>query len=142
LSLGVELEKLGFPASDPFTISLPRLKYVSKNEILGEIVHVDRFGNLITNFQIADPALAKNSRSVAAISFPRKRISISRICRNYAELGPVEPGIMVGSSGYLEIAFFGQSASVRLGIAKGEPFCLMLKAKENTGQSPGSRAGK
>jgi len=142
LSMGATLEKLGFPAPDPFTLSLPHVKYVSKNEILGEIIHVDRFGNLITNVRIAGPGLARNSRNVSAISFPRKRVSISRMCRSYAELGPVEPGIMVGSAGYLEIALFGQSASARLGIAQGEPFCLMLKGRENPNQSAGSRSSR
>lgn len=126
LSLRTEPGELGPLIDEPTPLSLPSPQRVSGNELRGEILYVDRFGNLITNIpaHTVGPSGARPELSV--LSFPQRGISVSRACTSYAELGSGEPGILVGSAGYLEVAVFGASAARNLGIEKGEPFLLTL----------------
>src|SRR5262249_15151235 len=63
----------------------------------GRILKIDRFGNIITNFHTEDfPDLEK--RNFAMVIGPQET---SVLAQNYAECGPGELFVIVGSSGYL-----------------------------------------
>jgi S-adenosylmethionine hydrolase len=127
LSLGAKLSELGSTVEEPVSLSLPQPERVSDSEFQGEIVYVDRFGNLITNIPAGLVSPSGGEPGVSVLSFPKKGISISRVCTSYADLAGGEPGILVGSAGYLEIALFGTSAAADFGIEEGEPFHLTLR---------------
>lgn len=53
LSLGVEPKDVGSPVTDPFTLTSTPPHWV-KQTLVGEIRHIDHFGNVITNITRAD----------------------------------------------------------------------------------------
>lgn len=74
----------------------------------GTVLHVDRFGNLITNFRGAD------ANGAAGVRLGRH--VIRRRARTYAE-GPVgEPVWLVGSADRVEVAVRDASAAENLGV--------------------------
>jgi S-adenosylmethionine hydrolase len=79
----------------------------------GEILHIDRFGNLITNFQIS------NSDSWLAITVAGRRIEPLR--HTFADVDPGQMLIYRGSNGYLEIAVREGNAAVELGVRVSDP---------------------
>jgi S-adenosylmethionine hydrolase len=112
LTLGAAPADLGPLVTDWVRISLPRPR-VSDEEICGEVVIVDPFGNLVTNIPAADVTTAALV-SVAGQPVPRR-------VRTY---GDAEPGALValiGSSDRLEIAVVNGSAAARLGVGVGAP---------------------
>jgi S-adenosylmethionine hydrolase len=88
----------------------------------GAILKVDRFGNIVTNFSVTDfPDLGK--RDFAMVVGPQR---IDLLARTYAERGPGEPFVIVGSAGYYEISIAQDSAAKLLGCAAGAPLELSL----------------
>ncbi len=84
----------------------------------GAILHIDHFGNMVTNFRPGDvPGLAEG-RPFEMAAGPYQ---IAHIARSYAECPPGEPFLIVGSSGYLEISVNQASAARTLGFAAGAP---------------------
>jgi S-adenosylmethionine hydrolase len=80
-------------------------------EIRGRIVHVDRFGNLISNVPsdwLPDPP-------VVAVGSHR----LEEISRSFAAVARGEPVLIRGSGGTLEICVRGGSAAEMLGVGRG-----------------------
>jgi S-adenosylmethionine hydrolase len=78
----------------------------------GEILKVDRFGNVITNFLADDfPALEELTVGQA---------KARRLVRNYAEAPEGELVVIAGSSGYLEVSLNQGSAAEKIGCRAGD----------------------
>jgi S-adenosylmethionine hydrolase len=110
LSLGVAPVDLGPAVSDWTHLSLPQSRF-NTNGILGEVVIVDRFGNLLTNITVNEIP------SQAAVQIDG-RIGAKPV-KTY---GDAEPGTLValiGSAGRLEIAVVNGSAADRLCLGLG-----------------------
>jgi hypothetical protein len=75
--------------------------------IVGVVVAIDHFGNAITNLM---PLRATR------VHVGGKTL---RLVRAYGHLDAGEPGGLIGSAGYLEIAVGEGSAAKQLGITKG-----------------------
>ncbi len=78
----------------------------------GVILHVDRFGNLVTNVHGAD------SPKIIVADWHAGRSS--RRVDTYGEAGPEEVVILEGSSGYLELAVNCGSAADATGLERGD----------------------
>jgi len=118
LSLGVPLEKLGPVVSDRIqTASPPRLG--KEDRVEGEIIHVDRFGNLIADIEIPSNV---GLESDLEVSVGGRRVLVGP--RTYDEAPPGEPFAMRGSSGHLEVAVREGSALEVLGQGVGTPVCV------------------
>jgi hypothetical protein len=88
--------------------------------ITGRIVHIDRFGNLITNIAAA---LLRSSAAPAADRAATVRLAgqaIVGLQRTYADGQAGRPLALVGSRGYLEIAVTGGSAQRYFGAGRGD----------------------
>ena len=84
----------------------------------GEVLHIDRFGNIVTSFSRAD--LSRMNWKLGheiSLSLNRRRVS-ARFVRTYSDLGVNEFGILVGSHGFLEVACRQQSAARRIGARR------------------------
>jgi hypothetical protein len=103
LSLGVDEKEFGKSAKECMKLMIPEPKS-SKRFLSGEIIHVDNFGNLITNIQAQ---LLQNKEITMILAGKRK---IKRIARSYFDIPSGEVGALVGSSGFLEIASNQKSA--------------------------------
>lgn len=88
----------------------------------GAILKADRFGNLITNFQIDEFAGIKTRPFELRAGTAR----IRRLALNYAETEIGELFVIAGSSGYVEIAANQASAEERLGCNAGAAIELEL----------------
>ena len=86
--------------------------------LVGEIVYVDVFGNLITNLSLRH---VKEVREVTKRPNPLIRIgghSIDGLVRCYAEGDPHAPRALINSDGQLEIFCKETSASARLNLTR------------------------
>src|SRR5262245_20499554 len=113
LATGLPLAELGRPLSSLVRLDVP-LARATEAGTEGEVLRVDRFGNLITNIDAAMIATLRDQTSV--------RIGthlIPRIVSTYADVSAGELCALVGSSDRLEIAVNGGSAAATLGLGRG-----------------------
>ncbi|MCZ6691024.1 MAG: SAM-dependent chlorinase/fluorinase [Planctomycetota bacterium] len=82
-------------------------------QVLGEVIRIDRFGNLITNLRPGD--LPASSRQVFRVG----RKTIRGISRSYEEGASGEPLAILGSEGFIEIAVRDGSAMNALRVRRG-----------------------
>src|SRR5438270_3960130 len=115
LAKGVELSALGRPAGSIHRLDLPH-PIVTPDALAGEVLRVDRFGNLITNIdRKAFEKLAQDG-SVDIRVGPHQ---VSRIVSTYADVAPGEICALFGSTDHLEIAANGCSAAGELAVDRG-----------------------
>jgi hypothetical protein len=110
LARGISIESLGPRVVDFVRSPLPK-PYVQGGKLVGIALHIDKFGNVITNLRRAD--LGPNFAIKIA------DISIERLCANFSEAEAGELFVLEGSTGYIEIALNQGSAASRLNIKRG-----------------------
>ncbi|NRA01876.1 MAG: SAM-dependent chlorinase/fluorinase [Myxococcales bacterium] len=113
LAAGGRLEEVG-PALSPMSLvpsPWPRAERVGRS-LRGEVVHVDRFGNLITNIR-PDPADAPGGGRVTVGE------QVLPLVRSYSDAADGALVALVGSAGLLEVACNRGSASERLSASRG-----------------------
>lgn len=114
LSLGVPLEELGEALAEIVTFSVPQPEIGEDGTLRGHIIHVDRFGNLITD--VKQQAARLSQETIIEVRGHR----IVGLRRTYAEAAKGEILALIGSSGHLEIAMRGGSAMRTLGMKVGD----------------------
>jgi len=112
VTLGVDINEFGTPATECLRLLIPEPK-VTGNTLTGEVIHIDGFGNLITNIG----ADLLHGKSVASVTIGRKRIG--RISRSYFDISTGQAGALIDSSGFLEIAMNQGNAQRDLGAKIG-----------------------
>jgi S-adenosyl-L-methionine hydrolase (adenosine-forming) len=115
LAKGIALVSLGRSIADFQTIDLPQ-PMVAAREITGEVVRVDRFGNLITNI---DRRTLEHLSGGGTIAISIGGRDIARIVAAYAEAPAGELCALFGSTDHLEIAVNAGDAAQSLGLARG-----------------------
>jgi len=117
LAKGGEMMSLGRKLSEWVRIPFPEVTHTEAG-LEGQVLHVDRFGNGVTNIP------EKELRKIGEIS--SLRVSVEglphdlRIRRTYAEVPLGSALALVGSSGFLEIAVNGGDASKLLHLEPGK----------------------
>jgi S-adenosylmethionine hydrolase len=115
LSRGVKKEKFGRLISDYITLHLPTPR-VEEDGVKGEVLHIDRFGNAITNIRGRD--LEPLMRKAPALRVVADRWEMD-MRRFYSDAGDNKPHALINSSGYLEIFIYKGSAAAELGLEVG-----------------------
>jgi S-adenosylmethionine hydrolase len=113
LSKGVSPSRMGPTYKKTVTYGLPLPERVNDNLFRAEVIHVDRFGNLITNIDGCAPIL----REGMVIRIRGREIR--GISRSYDAVRKGHLLAIRGSSGYLEISVNGGNASRKLGARRG-----------------------
>ncbi len=127
LSKGVVPAEFGPEISDYVRLPLRKVERVGENNLRGEVMKIDKFGNLITNIGELDaPALFGQQAGKVSVLVAGE--TIARICKSYAEGGDDELFAIIGSSGYLEIAARQASAAEKLGAVVGTPVGVVQDA--------------
>jgi S-adenosylmethionine hydrolase len=90
---------------------------VDASGLHGEVVHVDRFGNAITNLR-RDALGEPDSLRVCRVHV--KGATISTFVRTYGEAECGVPVCLIGSGGHLEIAVNWGRAAQLLGLFPGD----------------------
>ena len=112
LAAGASLESLGRPCDDPLIRRTPEAHRLPDGGVRGEVIAVDRFGNLVTNLI----ARREGGVEVAGRHVP--------LARTYADAPPGALLALTGSSGLVEIALRDGSAARELGVVRGAPVIL------------------
>ncbi len=128
LARDIPLAKLGQPLTEIVNFPLPRPQVRPDGIIAGQVIHVDRFGNLITSIMSRDlvdhPLLRDYLIEV-------RGQTIRGIASNYAARVPGKLLVLIGSSDHLEIAVSGGSASQTLEAKAGDEVLLKAEGHEN-----------
>lgn len=139
LAQGVPLHKLGPPLTELITWPLPSPKRPSEDSLIGHVLHIDHFGNCITDLKLrpeGEALVLTNlpGQGAPPLTIPRHEarikvgnITLKGISHTYADGFPGGPLALVGSSGHLEIAVVGGSAAQTLDLAVGDPVIVELK---------------
>jgi S-adenosylmethionine hydrolase len=89
-----------------------------KGVLVGEVLHVDGFGNIITNINEKEVA---QSRVKGAVSVELSSYKLKlKFCEAYGETKPREPLALIGSHGFLEIALNQGNAAKRFKTKAGD----------------------
>jgi len=94
-------------------------KVTQRNGVLvGEVLHVDGFGNIITNINEKEVTQSRVKDAVS-IELPSCKLKL-KLCEAYGETEPREPLALIGSHGFLEIAINQGNAAKRLKTKAGD----------------------
>jgi len=116
LTLGVGLGALGPEVDDPVRLEAGRAQ-VSDRRVVGAVIHVDRFGNLVTNISRSH-LLAVGGNGLEDLCVRVDETEIEGVRRTYTEVDVGELLAVIGSSGLLEISANRESAADVLGVGR------------------------
>lgn len=98
LDKGLTAKEVGPEITDPATPTYAKIKRTGET-LRGEVLHIDGFGNIITNINQKEVATQRSLK----INLPKETLHIGFV-QTYAEAKPKEPLALIGSHGFLEIA--------------------------------------
>ena len=117
LATGIELTALGRPLAAWHLLDIPE-PTVGEGRIAGEVLRVDRFGNLVTNI---DRSAFDRLANGGAVDIAAADHVVPRLVATYAEADTGALCALFDSGDRLEIAVSGGSAAVRLHLSRGAP---------------------
>ncbi len=125
MSKGIDIERFGDPISDYVILQEPALISSSGNMVEGEVIYIDRFGNLMTN-------IPRQKINVSGDSEPGDGLKVvvkdreAPLKKYYSEAKDKELYSLVNSFGYLELFVNCGNASSDFGINVGEKVGVVL----------------
>ncbi len=122
LAKGVPPARFGKLIDDHLKLAFDKPARTGKRIWTGTILKADRFGNLITNFHVADHPEIQTRAFEMQAGVQR----ITRLALTYAEAHAGELFLIVGSTGYYEVAANQASAARLLGCGVGAPVELTI----------------
>lgn len=122
LSTGIKPAKLGQLITDPMRSPSLTPTRLSRRSYVGTVLHTDRFGNLVTNFSIAQFDTLRNRPFTLMAGLNR----VELYATTYAKCPPGELCVIPGSSGYWEVSIASDSAARQTGLIPGSPLELTL----------------
>jgi hypothetical protein len=123
LSKNWQTEAFGEVITDFTRFALPRPK-AQEGALRGAVLRVDNFGNLITNFLLED--LPEAMRKPGPAKFTAAGKPVKHFVDIFAQGPAGEPVMLVGSTGFLEIAVNKGNAARVLGAGRGAEVSLKL----------------
>lgn len=106
LSMGLKPTKLGKQIDDLHTLPFPKPIIKEEGVLEGEVIHIDRFGNLITNIEqtwaeILDKGLKSiliNDREIFNISHTYREVKVGELLALFGSLGHLEISVNLGNA--------------------------------------------
>ena len=123
LSQGVNLSDMGDPIKELVSYHWA-VPIGDRDGIQGWVIHIDRFGNLITNISeqlLEDTAGRRKVRVYVGNTI------IDHMVNTFGDVETGEPAAFIGSSGMLEIGINKGNAAEMLGVFKGAQISLVLQ---------------
>jgi S-adenosylmethionine hydrolase len=118
------LEQIGRPIDPASLVRIDLAPVETASGIVARILHVDRFGNLVTNVEAARWNIPGSQHWICCVGDEQLPL-----VRTYADRAPGEPLAYIGSSGFVEIAVCNGSAAKRYGNA---PSVMLQTTKPTT----------
>ena len=113
---GIDPRKMGDEITDYMKLETPAPKAVAPTMFKGTVIHIDRFGNLVTNFTAEH---ATEGRVSAGIRMRVNGREIPHLVSHYAGAPQGQPVAYLGSQGYIEIGISKGSAAKTLEVRRG-----------------------
>ncbi|HHT9130628.1 MAG TPA: SAM hydrolase/SAM-dependent halogenase family protein [Candidatus Brocadiaceae bacterium] len=143
LSLGIKLQELGIKTNQLEHLDIPKPGYKKTKQLEGQIIYIDRFGNLITN--ITREHLTQHDHRQSQFKTQRKEIpllisppsqggvkinlkcletiigkkKIWGLSKTYTDVKTGEPLVLFGSVGFLEVSINQGNAQKYFKVNKG-----------------------
>lgn len=122
LATGITPARFGKIIQNHFRPIFDKTQRTGKRSWTGTVLRVDRFGNLITSLHIDEfPSI-----TTRPFELNLGLQKLTRLAVTFAEGNPGERFVVLGSSGYLEVAANQASAAKALGCGVGSPVELTL----------------
>lgn len=123
LAKGVPFEEMGSPIKELVNYHWA-IPIADKNGLQGWVVHIDSYGNLITNIseKLLEETVGKNKVRVYI-----GNTIIKQMVSTFGDVEPGEPAAFIGSSGYLEVGLNNGNAANMLGVDKGGQIYLVFQ---------------
>ena len=118
LCRGLDLAAVGPTLADPVRLA-EAAPCKSANRIDGHIVHIDGFGNLVSNIAAADIAPWGSGLCIRLGAHV-----LTALCRTYEDVEPGAPLALIGSAGLLEVAVNCGHAARQLGVQRHAPLVV------------------
>jgi S-adenosyl-L-methionine hydrolase (adenosine-forming) len=122
LAAGISPVRFGKLIDNHLKTVFDKPQRTAKRVWTGTVLHVDRFGNVVTNFLASQFML-----HTRAFEFSIGTRKIAGLTSTYAEAAPGEIVLIEGSSGYYEVSANQASAAKLLGCGAGAPCELTLR---------------
>jgi S-adenosyl-L-methionine hydrolase (adenosine-forming) len=106
LGRGIAPERFGPPVTDLVRVALAATREVG-GRVQGQVIHVDRFGNLVTSIDSETVERLSHGADVLTVRIAGRRMPV---VRTYGDLPIGGAGALAGSHGRLEVAVRGGSA--------------------------------
>src|SRR5699024_4247268 len=127
LSRGVELQDLGEPIDE--LVSYRWMQPIAdKDGLEGTVIHIDKFGNLVTNISgsLIDEAVG-NKKVKIYVGI----IILNILDQTFGEVAEGEPVAYIGSAGMLEVGINKGYVEQMLGVQKGAQLSIILQKEHN-----------
>jgi S-adenosylmethionine hydrolase len=121
LSLGIDPRNLGNEIRDPVRLKTLQPERLKNGKLKGRVIHIDRFGNCITNIRRED------FEDAARLDVAGKTIKSFK--RFFAEESKGRLFGVWGSAGFLELATNGASAAKLLGAKRGQSVLVLRNSR-------------
>lgn len=115
------IEEVGPRIDNIVRLDLPRAQRPNDKVVQGQVVHVNRFGSLITNIHRS----LVEGREVTKVTVGD--FHVGGLSRYYTDVGERLPLALFGSGGYMEIAYNGDRADKRLKLGAGIRVTVSVK---------------
>ncbi len=116
VACGEALDQLGEPLPEPVRRRTPQPRRLADGSLDGEVLTIDRFGNVMTNL------VARHA------AFVRAADQTVRVVRTYGDASPGELVALVGSSGFIELAVRDGNAARQCCLERGARVVLFTAA--------------
>ncbi len=111
---GVKLGEFGQEMKNPIELSFSQVQQIN-SALISEVIYIDGFGNIVTNIKEKDMPNSK----IVNIQLPEASMKV-KIGKAFADAKPNELIILVGSSGFAEIAINQGSAASKFSVKVGD----------------------
>ncbi len=99
---------------------------LSKNVLAGEVLHIDDFGNVITNVSLKElEKIGMKEGDMLHVKLEEDKIKL-KLCNAYGEVRAKQPLALIGSHGFLEISVNQGNAARKFKVEIGEAVQLSL----------------
>ena len=122
LAAGVTPAQFGTRIEDHIRATFDEPTLTGKHTWTGAILKADHFGNLATNFHVDQFPSVRTHAFALKVGLQ----SVTRLALTFSECAAGELFVVVGSSGYIEVAASEGSAAQALGCGPGSPVELTI----------------
>ncbi len=128
MACGTKIDALGCRRQIEDIVYLKDLtcQVTEKSELIGKIVSIDRFGNLISNIDTIQLRTFCQAEPSRQIHITIGSLTIRGMAKTYTDAASEEPLALIGSRGYLEIALNCANAQKQLKARRGDRVRITL----------------